>query len=55
LINWKAKVFLLKKLKKHANNEIDLAVHSHKDLPTVSPDGLMIAGVSDREDPSEYY
>lgn len=35
------------------NNEIDLAVHSHKDLPTVSPDGLMIAGVSDREDPSD--
>jgi hydroxymethylbilane synthase len=35
------------------NNEIDLAVHSHKDLPTISPDGLMIAGVSDREDPSD--
>src|ERR1700752_3345912 len=34
-------------------NEIDLAVHSHKDLPTISPDGLMIAGVSDREDPSD--
>jgi hydroxymethylbilane synthase len=32
---------------------IDLAVHSHKDLPTVSPDGLMIGGVSKREDPSE--
>ena len=32
---------------------IDLAVHSHKDLPTVSPDGLMIAGVSVREDPSD--
>ncbi len=32
---------------------IDLAVHSHKDLPTVSPDGLMIAGVSLREDPSD--
>lgn len=32
---------------------IDLAVHSHKDVPTVSPDGLMIAGVSLREDPSE--
>jgi hydroxymethylbilane synthase len=35
------------------NNEIDLAVHSHKDLPTESPEGLIIAAVSEREDPSE--
>jgi hydroxymethylbilane synthase len=34
-------------------NEIDLAVHSHKDLETTSPAGLVIAAVSDREDPSE--
>ncbi|HXB41605.1 MAG TPA: hydroxymethylbilane synthase [Bacteroidia bacterium] len=33
--------------------EIDLAVHSHKDLPTNSPEGLIIAGVSEREDPCE--
>jgi hydroxymethylbilane synthase len=33
--------------------EIDLAVHSHKDLPTTSPYGLLIAGVSKREDPSD--
>lgn len=35
------------------SNEVDLAVHSHKDLETTSPEGLMIAAVSDREDPSE--
>lgn len=33
---------------------IDLAVHSHKDLPTENPPGLVIAAVSEREDPSEY-
>ena len=32
---------------------IDLAVHSHKDLPTEYPAGLTIAAVSEREDPSE--
>ena len=35
------------------NNTADLAVHSHKDLPTAQPPGLVIAAVSDREDPSE--
>lgn len=35
------------------NNEIDLAVHSHKDLETTPPDGLVIAAVSEREDPSD--
>lgn len=33
---------------------IDLAVHSHKDLPTTNPDGLIIAGVSSRENPAEW-
>jgi len=32
---------------------IDLAVHSHKDLPTENPPGLIIAAVSEREDASE--
>ncbi|MEJ5964093.1 hydroxymethylbilane synthase [Pedobacter immunditicola] len=32
---------------------IDLAVHSHKDLPTTHPAGLIIAAVPEREDPAE--
>lgn len=32
---------------------VDLAVHSHKDLPTEHPEGLIIAAVSEREDPSD--
>jgi len=32
---------------------VDLAVHSHKDLETTPPPGLIIAAVSEREDPSE--
>lgn len=35
------------------NGTIDLAVHSHKDLPTTNPEGLIIAAVSEREDPAE--
>ncbi len=35
------------------NKAIDLAVHSHKDLPTEITPGLVIGGVSYREDPSE--
>jgi hydroxymethylbilane synthase len=35
------------------NNEIDLAVHSHKDLETNQPEGLQIACVSEREDPAD--
>jgi hydroxymethylbilane synthase len=33
--------------------EVDLAVHSHKDLETSPPEGLIIGAVSDREDASE--
>lgn len=32
---------------------IDLAVHSHKDLETNPPEGLVIAAVSEREDPAD--
>ena len=32
---------------------IDLAVHSLKDLPTVLPDGIALAAVSEREDPRD--
>jgi len=34
-------------------DEIDIAIHSHKDLETSNPPGLTVAGVSYREDPSE--
>ena len=35
------------------NNDIDLAVHSHKDLETTSPEGLTIGAVSYRENPTD--
>lgn len=48
------KGFFTKELEEELlSKEIDIAVHSHKDLPTVNPPGLIIAAVSDREDPSE--
>lgn len=33
--------------------EIDIAVHSYKDLPTATADGIVIAAVPTREDPRE--
>lgn len=36
------------------NKTIDVAVHSHKDLPTENPDGLIVAGVSSRENPADW-
>lgn len=48
------KGFFTKELEEELlNGGIDLAVHSHKDLPTVHPPGLIIAAVTAREDPSE--
>ncbi len=35
--------------------EIDLAVHSMKDLPTELPDGLVIGAVCEREDPRDAF
>jgi hydroxymethylbilane synthase len=35
------------------DKSIDLAVHSHKDLETNPPAGLMVACVSEREDPAD--
>lgn len=35
------------------SKEIDVAIHSHKDLETQNPPGLVIAGVSDRENPAD--
>jgi hydroxymethylbilane synthase len=48
------KGFFTKEIEIHLlDGRIDLAVHSHKDLETTPPAGLMIAAVSEREDPSE--
>ena len=33
--------------------DVDMAVHALNDLPTTQPDGLVIAGVSFREDPAD--
>ncbi|GIV31037.1 MAG: porphobilinogen deaminase [Saprospiraceae bacterium] len=34
--------------------EVDMAVHSMKDLPTEQPEGLVLAGVSERENPADW-
>lgn len=35
------------------NGEIDLAVHSMKDVPTVVPDGLAVGAIPERADPAD--
>lgn len=48
------KGFFTKELEEELlNGTVDLAVHSHKDLPTAHPPGLVIAAVTEREDASE--
>lgn len=48
------KGFFTKELEEELlNGSIDIAVHSHKDLPTTNPPGLIIAAVPEREDPAE--
>ena len=48
------KGFFTKEIEKELlEGNIDLAVHSHKDLETNPPAGLMIACVSEREDPAD--
>jgi len=48
------KGFFTKELEEELlNGQIDMAVHSHKDLPTVHPPGLTIAAITEREDPAE--
>src|SRR5918997_2910391 len=37
------------------DGEVDLAVHSAKDVPTGLPDELQVAGVPEREDPADAY
>ncbi len=37
------------------NNEIDIAVHSLKDVPTVFPEGLGLGAITEREDPRDAF
>lgn len=38
---------------KLANNDLDIVVHSLKDMPTTLPDGFILGGITKREDPSD--
>jgi hydroxymethylbilane synthase len=48
------KGFFTKEIEKALlEHEIDIAVHSHKDLQTTSPEGLMIGAISSRANPED--
>ncbi|WP_100373661.1 hydroxymethylbilane synthase [Bacillus sp. FJAT-45037] len=38
-----------------ADKEIDLAVHSMKDVPSVMPEGFILGAITDREDPRDAF
>ncbi|TAK47344.1 MAG: hydroxymethylbilane synthase [Saprospiraceae bacterium] len=47
--------FFTKEIEEHLlSGDVDLAVHSMKDLPTTQPDGLVVGAVSYRENPSDW-
>ena len=49
------KGFFTKEIEDHLlRGDIDMAVHSMKDLPTSQPDGLVITAVSYRENPADW-
>ena len=49
------KGFFTKEIEDHLlGGEIDVAVHSMKDLPTNAPEGLVVTAVSYREDPADW-
>jgi len=49
------KGFFTKEIEDHLlSGDVDMAVHSMKDLPTTQPDGLVVGAVSYRENPSDW-
>jgi hydroxymethylbilane synthase len=46
-------VFVTELRRKLLDGDVDVAVHSLKDLPTASPDGIALAAVPAREDPRD--
>lgn len=46
-------VFVTELRRKLVDGDVDVAVHSLKDLPTAAPDGISLAAVPSREDPRD--